>query len=60
MPASRLEVLEQLAVERVGHRHHQPPAGVRSSGSSTCFCAKGLETVRVASAMSSLSGSIFR
>jgi hypothetical protein len=35
------------------------PASVRSSGSRTCFCAYGLETVRVASAMSSLSGSIF-
>ena len=60
MPASRWRFSNSSRSNGLATATTSRPAAVRSSGSSACFCAKGRDTVRVASAMSSLSGSIFR
>ena len=54
--AARARVLKAKGATATTRR----PPSPRSSGSRACFCAKGRDTVRVASCMSTLSGSIFR
>ena len=58
MPVSTWRLSKSSLSKGLATATSSRPSGAFSSGSSTCLCAKGRATVRVARAMSSLSGSI--